>query len=110
MPLRARINLLAEDPKKILAMSDDELQAWALSGDVGSYVHELGETAMSMRCSLRMVEASKEMANANKDLVGSTSSLVRQTRHLVIATWGLVLITVFAQIAVIVIALVKKWR
>lgn len=99
---------MAEDPRKILAMTDAELQGWALSGDVGSYVHELGQTAMSMRCSLRMAEASKDMANANKELVRSTSSLVQQTRNLVTATWGLVLITILTQIAVIVISLVKK--
>ena len=89
-------------------MSDAELQEWALSGDVGSYVHELGQTAMSMRCSLRMAEASKEMANANKDLVKSTTSLVQRTRNLVTATWGLVLITIVTQIAIIVISLMKK--
>lgn len=99
---------MAEDPKKILAMSDRELQAWALSGDVGSYVHELGQTAMSMRCSLRMAEATKEMASANRDLVKSTTSLVQQTRNLVKATWGLVLITILTQIVIIVLSLVRK--
>jgi hypothetical protein len=99
---------MAEDPKKILAMSEEELQAWALSGDAGSYVHELGQTAMSMRCSLRMAEATKEMATANRDLVKSTTSLVQQTRNLVKATWGLVLITILTQIAVTVLSLVRK--
>jgi len=99
---------MAEEPQKILAMSDEDLQAWALSGDVGSYVHELGQTAMSMRCSLRMAEATKEMANANRDLVKLTTSLVQQTRNLVKATWGLVLITIVTQIAVIVLSLVRK--
>jgi hypothetical protein len=68
---------MAEDPKKILGMSDEDLQFWALSGDAGSYVHELGQTAMNMRCSLRMAEVTKEMASANRDLVRSTSSLVQ---------------------------------
>lgn len=99
---------MPEDPMRILAMSDEELQTWALSGDVGSYVHELGQTAMSMRCSLRMAEATKDMASANRDLVKSTASLVQQTRSLVKATWGLVLITILAQIAVIVLSLVRK--
>ncbi|MGD0949304.1 MAG: hypothetical protein ABSA52_17985 [Candidatus Binatia bacterium] len=99
---------MAENPKKIMAMSDDELQFWALSGDVGTYVHELGQTAMNMRCSLRMAEVTKEMASANRDLVRSTSSLVQQTRNLVRATWALVLITILAQIAVVIISVVTK--
>ncbi len=99
---------MAEDPKKILAMSDDELQLWALSGDAGSYVHELGQTAMNMRCSLRMADVTKEMASANRDLVSSTVSLVHQTRKLVTATWALVLITLLTQIALIVLSVVKK--
>ena len=99
---------MAEDPEKIMAMSDEQLQFWALSGDVGSYVHELGQTAMSMRCSLRMAEVTKDMASANRDLVTSTSSLVRQTRNLVIATWALVVITILAQVAVLVISVISK--
>ncbi len=40
---------MARDPKETLAMSDEELMLWALSGDVDSYVHKIGESAMSMR-------------------------------------------------------------
>jgi hypothetical protein len=69
---------MVEDPHRILAMSDTELQEWALSGEAGSYVHELGQTAMTMRCSLRMAEASKEMASANKELVRSTQPWLRK--------------------------------
>lgn len=98
---------MAEDPKKILAMSDEELQVWALSGDTGSYVYELGQTAMNMRCSLRMAEVTKEMASTNSDLVKWTSSLVQQTRNLVRATWALVLITILAQIAVILFSFAR---
>ncbi len=99
---------MPEDPGRILAMSDQELQEWALSGDVGSYVHELGQTAMNMRCSARMAEATKEMATVNRDLVRSTNDLVGQTRRLVNATWVLVVITIVAQVGVALVSLLKK--
>ena len=99
---------MPEYPEKILAMSDHDLQAWALSGLEGSYVHEIGQTAMNMRCSLRMAEASETMAGANRDLVESTRNLVQQTRNLVRATWGIVLITVVTQVALIVLSLMTK--
>ncbi len=86
-------------------MSDQALQKWALSGDVGSYVHELGQTAMNMRCSVRMAEATREMADVNRDLVRSTNNLVQQTRRLVKATWVLVVITVLTQIGVALLSL-----
>lgn len=85
---------MAEAPNKILAMSDDDLQRWALSGGEGSYVHEIGQTAMNMRCSLRMARASEEMAGA--------------TRNLVKATWGIVVITFVIQVAPIVLSLMRK--
>ena len=99
---------MAEDPKIILAMTDRDLQEWALSGDVGSYVHELGQTAMNMRCALRTAEASREMANSTKDLVASTGALVKQTQRLVKATWGLVLITIVTQILLLLVSLSAK--
>ena len=99
---------MPEDPKKILAMSDDDLQFWALSGMEGSYVHEIGQTAMNMRCSVRMAEASGKMASANRDLVESTRNLAQQKRNLVKATWGIVLITVVTQVALIVLSLMRK--
>ena len=89
-------------------MTDAELQEWALSGEAGSYVHELGQTAMNMRCSVRMAEASREMASANKELVRSTQSLVAQTKNLVIATWGVVVITLLTQIALVVISVLLR--
>lgn len=105
---------MPEDPDKILAMNDADLQWWALSGMEGSYVHELGQTAMNMRCSLRMATASEKMAGANKDLVESTrnlvqqtGNLVQQTRNLVKATWGVVLITIITQVALIVLSRMK---
>jgi hypothetical protein len=99
---------MPEDPRRILAMSDEELQEWALSGGVGSYVHELGQTAMNMRCSVRMAEATKEMANADRDLVRATNGLVQQTGRLVKATWVLVVITILAQIGVALLSMMKK--
>jgi hypothetical protein len=42
---------MAEDPEKILAMSDHQLMVWTLSGQEESYVHRIGETAMAMRAS-----------------------------------------------------------
>jgi hypothetical protein len=105
---------VAEDPRRIMAKSDDDLQFWALSGDVGTYVHEIGQTAMNMRCSLRMAEASKEMVAANRDLVDATRTmlvgnegLVRQTKNLVRATWGVVVITLLTQLALICLVVAK---
>lgn len=99
---------MAEDPRRILEMSNTELQEWALSGEAGSYVHELGQTAMTMRCSLRMAEASREMASANRELVRFTQSLVAQTRNLVLATWGVVVITILTQLALIAVSVLRK--
>jgi len=99
---------MAEDPEKILEMSDRDLQLWTLSGGAGSYAHQIGQTAMNMRCVLRMADVTKEMATANRDLVNSTVSLVHATRKLVTATWALVLITLLTQIAMIVLLALKK--
>jgi len=99
---------MAEDPKEILEMSDYDLQRWTLSGEAGSYVHQIGQTALNMRCALRMADVTREMASANRDLVNSTVSLVHATRKLVTATWALVLITLLTQIAMIVLLALKK--
>ncbi len=106
---------MAVHPNEILAMSDQELQLWALSGDVGSYVHELGQTAMNMRCSLRMVEATNQMvqttnqlAQASKGTTAPTGQLVQHTRNLALATWGIVVITLLTQIALIVLTVVRR--
>jgi hypothetical protein len=81
---------MAEDPRGIMAKSDDELQSWALSGEPGSYVHEIGQTAMNMRCSLRMAEASKEMVAANRDLVQATERMLSANESLAAANRDLV--------------------
>jgi len=106
---------MAEDPRKIMEMSDDELRFWTLSGNAGTYVFEMGQTEMHMRCSLRMVEASKETAAANRELVQATNSLiganrglVEQTKNLVKATWGVVTITFLTQIALIYLTVTRK--
>jgi hypothetical protein len=92
---------MAEDPRKILAMTDRDLQLWALSGESNSYVLELGRTAMDMRCSLRMVEASNQMTAA-------TESLAEKTERLASATWGIVIITLITQIALIALTVIHK--
>ncbi len=84
---------MVQDPKVILAKSDDELMVWALSGEADSYVHRLGETAMNMRSAIKMVEASKELA--------------AHTRILAISTWGIVVITLLTQLALIYFAAIK---
>jgi len=80
---------MAEDPEKILAKSDHELMVWVLSGQENSYVHRIGETAMSLRASLRMAEATKELAS--------------YTKRISIATWGIVIITALTQAALIML-------
>ncbi|MBI4460001.1 MAG: hypothetical protein HY648_08080 [Acidobacteria bacterium] len=91
---------MSEEPEKIINMSDGDLRKWTLSGDVESYSLQLGQAEMNMRCSLRMLDATKEMASANRDLVKATNmivdanqSLIKQTRNLVLATLALVVVT-----------------
>ena len=78
---------MAKGPKEILEMSDYDLMSWTLSGQEDSYVHKIGETAMNMRSSLRVEQA--------------TRRLVDHTKRLVLATWGVVLITLATQVALI---------
>lgn len=78
---------MAKDPKDILAMSDDELMLWTLSGMEGSYVHKIGETAMIMRNSIKTLKATKQ--------------LVTHTKGLAVATWGIVVITFLTQVSLI---------
>ena len=112
---------MAEDPRKILAMSDDELMLWTLSGDEDTYVHKIGATVLNMRVSTRMLEANREMVKetrqwleanlrldaTTKELANQTRSLVVVTRGIVYATWGVVLITLLTQIALIYVAVHK---
>ena len=78
---------MAKSPQEILAMPDNQLMAWTLSGEEDSYAHKIGETAINMRASLRMVEA--------------TTRLSTYTQRLALATWGIVLITLLTQISLI---------
>ena len=108
--------------EEIIGMKDDELRAWTLSGDAGSYDHQIGQTEMNMRCALRIAEAAQQMATVNQDLVRATTQLVsttnqvvgahhgliRETRGLVRATWGIVVITLATQIALIVSEFLRK--
>ena len=73
--------------------SDDDLRRWTLSGEQGSYVHEIGQTEMNMRCALQIAQASKDMANANKELVEWTKGVVQSHDHLVSETRSLVVET-----------------
>ena len=43
---------MSESVQKIMAKSDEELRLWTLSGEQKSYVHEIGQTEMNMRCAL----------------------------------------------------------
>ncbi len=104
-----------QEPKQIIAMSDDQLREYALSGDMNSYVHQIGSTEMNMRCALRIAKASAEMATANRDLVEATKQvveahhgLIRETRYVVRATWGIVAITFITQVALIISEFMRK--
>lgn len=113
---------MAQPVKKILEMNDDELMEWTLTGDAGSYVHQIGETALNMRVATRMLEANREMVNqtkqwleanikldaTTKELANQTQSLVRTTRGIVYATWGVVLITFITQVALLYITITHK--
>lgn len=113
---------MAGSPKEILAMSDEQLMEWTLSGDVGSYVHELGQTAMNMRVAQRNLDANREMVaqtrqwlEANirldattKELADKTQSLARATKGIAWATWGIVAITLVTQVALICFTVVRK--
>jgi len=53
---------MAKHPKEMIARSDDELRVYALSGEEGSYAHEIGQTEMNMRCAMRIAQAAANMA------------------------------------------------
>src|SRR6266446_6573181 len=104
-----------KSPDEIMAMSDDDLRRWTLSGPQNSYVHEIGSTEMNMRCAVRIANAAAEMATANRNLVETTRQVVeahhriiRETRNLVRATWGIVLITLITQAALIYSEVTKR--
>lgn len=127
---------MADDVKKIMEMSDEDLRYYMLSGDVGSYVLQLGQAEMNSRCALRTAEASQQMAEANHELLACTrimvetnqsmaetnkdllkctrtmananQKLVTQTRNLVWSTWGVVAITLITQLASIILLLTSK--
>jgi hypothetical protein len=99
---------MSKDPKELMAMSDEDLVFYTLSGDVDSYAHRIGETAVTLRASLRMLEASKEQAAASQDMLASTREalranrdLVRYTRMLAVSSWAVVVITLLTQGALI---------
>jgi len=84
---------MAEDPKVILEKSDYDLMYWTLSGADDSYVHKIGESALTMRTALKMLEANKK--------------LVAHTRGLAISTWGVVGITFLTQAALIYLTVTR---
>jgi hypothetical protein len=120
-----------------MAKSDEELREWTLSGQDGSYVHQMGQTEMNMRYALRTAEASQQMTNANREMVEANKQmaewtkmmmeanqeLVKQTKMMVTAnrelvnqpsklvwsTWGVVAITLLTQAALIIITLRKPY-
>jgi len=98
---------MAEDPRKLMTMSDDDLMFYTLSGEQGSYVHEIGQTAMNMRVSLRSLEVTREMARANELLSNETSNLATYTRQLAVSTWAVAIITLITQVALVVMAVRK---
>ena len=91
---------MAKNPDDLIKMTDEELVFYALSGDVDSYAHRIGETAMVLRNSLRNLEATKEMAKSTQDLASST-------RNYAIATWAIALITLATQVCLIILTLKK---
>jgi len=113
---------MAVNPDEIMAKSDKELMFWVLSGEGGSSDHLLAESALKLRITMNMLEASQEQTNATKKwleanlqldettkkLVSQTQSLAKATRGIVWATWGVVLITLATQIALIYLAATHK--
>jgi hypothetical protein len=109
-------------PEEILAMSDEKLMEYTLSGEESS--HGLGQAAMNMRVALRMLEANREMVKqtsqwleanirldaTTKELADRTESLVRATKGVVWATCGVVAITVITQAALIYFTVVHVGR
>lgn len=93
---------MATDPKKILAMSDEELMFWTLAGEGGSSDHMLGETALNMRVAMKTLEANRELTKVTQELTNQTKALVTATQAVVKATWGVVLITLLTQAAALI--------
>ena len=113
---------MPRSPKEILAMSDEQLMEYTLSGEESS--HGLGQAALTMRVALRMLEANREMVEqtrqwleanirldaTTKELADRTQSLVRTTNGIVWATWGVVAITLVTQVALIYFTVVHVGR
>ena len=106
---------MAKNPKELMAMSDEDLVFYALSGDVDSYAHRIGETAMALRVSLRMQDASKQQAAASQDMLATTREavqanrdLVRYTRLLAVSSWAVVAITLLTQGALIYMTAIRR--
>ncbi len=82
---------MAKHPDDFMKMTDEELVRFTLSGDVGTYAHRMGETAISLRNSLRNLQAARETA--------------KYTKNIALATWGVVMITLLTQSALILLAI-----
>jgi hypothetical protein len=105
---------------EIMALSDEQLMVYTLSGEDGS--HGLGLAAMNMRAATQMLQVNREMLdharkwmeanlrldNTTKELARQTQFLVRATRGIAWATWGVVVITFLTQIALIYLAAFRK--
>jgi len=113
---------MAEDPKKLISMTDDALLEWTLSGEENSYPHRIGETVLNMRNSVRALEVAKKMEHAYSELSQQTQrlaetsaealkhskSLAAYTKHLAISTWAVALITLVTQVVLVFITLKGK--
>lgn len=82
---------MPRSPKEILAMTDEQLMEYTLSGEESS--HGLGQAALSMRAATRVHQANQEVADLTKQLVRVTKGLVWATCALVVVTAVLVFVT-----------------
>ena len=70
--------------KEILAMTDEQLMEYTLSGEESS--HGLGQAALSMRAATRAHQTHQELAELTKRLMWATWGLLVVTAVLVFVT------------------------
>lgn len=89
-------------PHQFMEMSDEQLIEYTLSGQEDSYVHKLGQTALTLRYQQRACEAAEKQAADARETLKATREMAKftlwvaiGTATVAVATFATVLISAF---------------
>jgi hypothetical protein len=90
---------MAKSPHELVGMSDEELMQYTLSGEADSYVHRIGETALTLRYAQRTAEAAQQQATDARAAVKATRDVAKYTLWVAIGTAVVALATFVTVVA-----------